>query len=336
MKTTMQIFLSYAREDKEKVENLYQKLSEAGFTPWMDKEDILPGELWQSCIQKAIKHSDFFLACLSANSVNRRGTLQREIKDALDTWQEMLEDDIYLIPVRLEDCEVPESLRKFQWVNLFEEDGWSRLVKAIQGGRERRKEPTSGKEIAEPEPKEGPERAQKSQATTSDVVEETPTPGEKSRSTITWLHLSDLHFCATQTYDSNIVLKALLRDITERIRDDHLQPDFIILSGDIAFASCLEEYVLAQQFLDDLLKTTNLSKKCLFLVPGNHDVDQSVISPLAAGATAILNNRDAVNRSVAVQNCLGEAHRPSNRLRKPPLEDQDSCEPRPEQMVSRS
>ena len=142
MKATAQIFLSYAREDEEKVENLYRKLSDAEFKPWMDKKDILPGEIWQSCIQRAIRRSDFFLACLSAKSVNRRGFLQREIKDALDIWQEMLEDDIYLIPVRLEDCEVPESLRDFQWVNLFEEDGWTRLVTAIQAGVERRAEVT--------------------------------------------------------------------------------------------------------------------------------------------------------------------------------------------------
>jgi hypothetical protein len=140
VKATAQIFLSYAREDEEKVENLYQKLSDAGFKPWMDKRDIHPGERWKSSIRKAVRRSDFFLACLSANSVNKRGFIQREIKDALDILQEMLDSDIYLIPVRLEDCTLPESLSEFQWVNLFEEDGWTRLVKAIQIGMERRAE----------------------------------------------------------------------------------------------------------------------------------------------------------------------------------------------------
>jgi len=138
MKAMAQVFLSYAREDEEKVKNLHQKLSRLGFKPWMDKNDILPGEKWKSSIQKAIQCSDFFLVCLSANSFSKRGFLQKEIKDALDIWQEMLDSDIYLIPVRLEDCEVPENLRDFQWVNLFEEDGWIRLVKAIQVGMERR------------------------------------------------------------------------------------------------------------------------------------------------------------------------------------------------------
>jgi hypothetical protein len=137
---TAQIFLSYAREDEEKVESLYQKLSDAGFKPWMDKKDILPGERWPSSIRRAIRGSDFFLVCLSTNSVSRRGWAQREMKQALDIWQEKLEDDIYLIPVRLEDCELPDSLLDFQWVNLFEEDGWTQLVKAIQVGMERQSE----------------------------------------------------------------------------------------------------------------------------------------------------------------------------------------------------
>ncbi|TEU14702.1 MAG: TIR domain-containing protein, partial [Anaerolineales bacterium] len=137
MKAPAQIFLSYAREDEKKVESLYQKLSNAGFKPWMDKKDIRPGERWEFSIRRAIRDSDFFVACLSANSVAKRGWIQREIKRALDLWQEKLEDDIYLIPVRLEDCEMPESLHDIQWVDLFKEDGWTQLVKAIRTGMER-------------------------------------------------------------------------------------------------------------------------------------------------------------------------------------------------------
>ena len=135
-----QIFLCYAREDEKRVEDLYQQLSDAGFKPWMAKKDLVGGEIWQLSIQQAIRRSDFVVVCLSAISVNKRSFVQREIKDALDIWREKLESDIYLIPVRLEDCEVPESLREFHWVSLFEEDGWTRLVKAIQVGMKRRAE----------------------------------------------------------------------------------------------------------------------------------------------------------------------------------------------------
>jgi flagellin-specific chaperone FliS len=131
-KAQPQVFLCYAREDVKKVEDLYQELARAGIKPWMDIYDILPGEKWENRIQQAIRESDLFLACLSTKSINKRGFLQKEIKDALDTWREKVEGDIYLIPVRLEACEVPESLRVFQWANLFDLHGMTQLLQSIQ------------------------------------------------------------------------------------------------------------------------------------------------------------------------------------------------------------
>lgn len=131
------IFMCYAREDHKRVEKLYQKLADAGFRPWMDKKDILPGENWKSVIKKSIQESAFFLACLSTNAVNKRGSIQQEIKNALEVWRQKLDDDIYLIPVRLEDCEVPASLADFQWVNLFENEGFDRLLETLRTGLKR-------------------------------------------------------------------------------------------------------------------------------------------------------------------------------------------------------
>jgi len=136
--TKAQVFLSYAREDREEVEKVYQQLSTAGFKPWMDTMDILPGEVWMESIRSAIEKSDFFLACISSKSINKRGILQKEFKFALDVWQGMFESDIYLIPVRLEECTVPDSMLKFQWVDMFKSDGFSRLKKSIIKGMELR------------------------------------------------------------------------------------------------------------------------------------------------------------------------------------------------------
>jgi hypothetical protein len=131
------VFLSYARADAERVKPIYQRLSGFGFKPWMDSEDILPGEDWKATLLKAIREAPFFVACLSKNSVNRRGAIQEEIREALDVWRQKLDSDIYLIPLRLEECEVPQALRKFQWLDLFEENGFDRLKKAIKAGMER-------------------------------------------------------------------------------------------------------------------------------------------------------------------------------------------------------
>jgi hypothetical protein len=132
------IFLCYARENEQPVAALYDSLSDAGFKPWMDIRDLLPGEAWEARVEGAIRECDFFVACLSHSATSKRGFVQRELNKALDIWREKLVDDIYLIPARLEDCSVPESLSRFQWVDMFKQDGFHRLKDAIRIGMRRK------------------------------------------------------------------------------------------------------------------------------------------------------------------------------------------------------
>ncbi|MBE0680486.1 MAG: TIR domain-containing protein [Anaerolineales bacterium] len=138
VQSKVQIFLSYAHEDEKMVKDLYYQLSNAGFRPWMDKFDLIPGEDWRISIKKAIQDSDFVVACLSNASVKKRSYLQKEYKYALDIWQEKLVSDIYLIPARLDHCDLPDNLADFQSANLFEETGFAYLLRAIKTGIERR------------------------------------------------------------------------------------------------------------------------------------------------------------------------------------------------------
>lgn len=131
-------FISYASEDRPRATQLYKRLRAAGYKPWMDSEDIVGGEDWSRSIERAISQAEFFLVCLSAHSVEKRGYLQREILGALDKWREKLPDDIYLLPVRLEECQRPERLSRFQTIDLFQDDGWNRLFEALQVGVSRR------------------------------------------------------------------------------------------------------------------------------------------------------------------------------------------------------
>lgn len=131
------VFISYARKDLGKVKELYQQLKAAGFSPWQDIHDILPGELCHDALMRAIREAPFFLACLSTNSVNKRGVIQEELKEALQIWRGKLDDDIYFIPIRLEECPVPEALAKFQWVDLYSDGGYEKLHRALRTGMEK-------------------------------------------------------------------------------------------------------------------------------------------------------------------------------------------------------
>jgi len=117
----VRLFLSYTREDFETVSSLYDRLEALGLRPWMDKRDLLPGQRWREAIVREVKQSDLVLICLSPQSVDKRGFFQREMRTALDAWQDKRQADIYLIPVRLAACEVPDEVAEFNWVDLYDD-----------------------------------------------------------------------------------------------------------------------------------------------------------------------------------------------------------------------
>lgn len=128
---SLKIFLSYAFDDNAKVKKLYDQLLSLGTTPWLDTVDLLPGQDWKLEISKALDAADIILLCLTKKSVNKEGYVQKEMRLALDRELEMPEGKIFLIPARLEECDIPFSLRSYQWVDLFSADGMKRLVKSL-------------------------------------------------------------------------------------------------------------------------------------------------------------------------------------------------------------
>ncbi len=127
----LKIFLCHASADKPAVRKLYRYLRSKGMDPWLDAEKLLPGQMWQTEIPKALYASDAIIVVLSQNSITKEGYVQREIKFALDKALDMPEGRIFLIPARLEECEVPESLKGYQWVDLFRRNWNRRLMSSL-------------------------------------------------------------------------------------------------------------------------------------------------------------------------------------------------------------
>jgi hypothetical protein len=128
----LRVFLCHASDDKGDVRVLYQRLRIDGVEPWFDEEDLLPGHYWEHEIRKAVRNSDAVIVCLSPESVNKEGFIQKEIRMALDAAAEKPEDVIFLIPLKLKECNVPERLNFYQWVNYYEEGGYERLKKSLR------------------------------------------------------------------------------------------------------------------------------------------------------------------------------------------------------------
>lgn len=123
------VFISYTPENRQEAQQLSQDLKEAGAKTWLDVNNLLPGQKWQNEIVNAIRSSNVFLLLLSNYAIRKRGYIQKEIKYALDEMDSRPEGKTYLIPVRLDDCQIPDRLAVLQWVDMFPD--WNKGLEAI-------------------------------------------------------------------------------------------------------------------------------------------------------------------------------------------------------------
>jgi hypothetical protein len=128
----VRVFLCHSSADKSQVRNLFKRLRSDRFDPWLDEEKLLPGQDWRQVIAKVIRESDVVIVCLSQNATTKEGFVQTEIKMALDVADEKPEGTIFMIPLLLESCDVPERLSKWHRVNLFGDKGYSKLLQALR------------------------------------------------------------------------------------------------------------------------------------------------------------------------------------------------------------
>jgi hypothetical protein len=145
------VFLSYASPDRERVRPFCEQLKAAGFGVWIDYERIKPGQNWDYEINRALSHATFVVAFVSKKSVDRRGYVQKELAVALNLRAEKLIDDIYLVPVILDDdLTLPRQIADIQHIRASEPDCRGRIADAINhqlaklGGRRRALEQQGG------------------------------------------------------------------------------------------------------------------------------------------------------------------------------------------------
>lgn len=135
--TRLQVFVAYVVEDLPKVERLSAGLEQHGIEPWTDRRKLLPGQNWPRAIERAIDMSHFFVACLSANSVGKRGRFQAEMRYAMDCAALVPQEEAFLIPVRFDDCVVPAAIsRSIHYVDMFPD--WDAGLRRIVASTKRR------------------------------------------------------------------------------------------------------------------------------------------------------------------------------------------------------
>jgi tetratricopeptide (TPR) repeat protein len=129
----VRIFMCHRSEDKARVRALAGRLSEDGFSPWIDEDALGVGVDWAREIETAIRTANVFLVCLSKRWEAKTGYVQKEIKHALDVIAAHPENDVFIIPALLEACDIPKRLARRHAVKVYEEAGYQKLSDDLRG-----------------------------------------------------------------------------------------------------------------------------------------------------------------------------------------------------------
>jgi len=133
----LRVFLCHSSDDKPTVRELYSRLALEGWIDaWLDEKKIYPGQDWNYEIEQAVEQADVILVCLTKNSVTKEGYVQRELRRVLDLADEKPEGTLYIIPVRLEECEPPKQIRRWLYADYFPESqrniAYQRLLESLK------------------------------------------------------------------------------------------------------------------------------------------------------------------------------------------------------------
>ncbi|WP_444921754.1 toll/interleukin-1 receptor domain-containing protein [Microbulbifer sp. CnH-101-G] len=111
----MTIFISYSHADKDRVDSLATAMVNRNAQVWLDRWELNVGDSLIERIQDALTEADALLVVLSKASVQSQWC-KKELNSGL--FRELGEKRVVVLPVLLEDCEIPLFLREKMYADL--------------------------------------------------------------------------------------------------------------------------------------------------------------------------------------------------------------------------
>jgi TIR domain/WD domain, G-beta repeat len=112
------VFLSHNHTDKPKVLRLAERLKAAGLKVWLDDWVVKPGDIIALKLDEGLEQSRVLLLCISP-AVLASGWVALERSTAIH--RDPTNEGRRFIPLLLEDCELPDTLRRYKYVDYIGE-----------------------------------------------------------------------------------------------------------------------------------------------------------------------------------------------------------------------
>lgn len=150
------IILCHAFEDQKVVRGVYEALLASGFEVWIDSEAVCGEHAWESDMAQWLAQATCMLVFLSKNSVRKMGATRHEFGRLIQTWKHMPAGTVRTIPVRINDCQIPDLLSRLDHIDLFDDQGLEHVIRCLREDRAKRQprphgcdEPASGEKPRE-------------------------------------------------------------------------------------------------------------------------------------------------------------------------------------------
>jgi len=123
------VFVSHASEDKQRfVLGFAEKLRQNGVDAWLDKWEMLPGDsLVEKIFEEGLKEAQAVIIVISNHSINKPW-----VKEELNaSVVNKISKGTKIIPVVIDECEVPESLKSTVWERVTDTNNYQESLDRI-------------------------------------------------------------------------------------------------------------------------------------------------------------------------------------------------------------
>ncbi|NIM17537.1 MAG: TIR domain-containing protein [Candidatus Aminicenantes bacterium] len=135
-----QVFICHAHEDQEYASKMYEKFKTAGLRPWLDKEELRGGDLWDKMIIDTIREVDYVVVLQSKSMIAKvESYVFKEINCALERQSKFQDMFRFIIPVIIDGSPLLKKLESIQSIKISDKENIENLISTIRSDFEKRR-----------------------------------------------------------------------------------------------------------------------------------------------------------------------------------------------------
>ncbi|MCS0647181.1 toll/interleukin-1 receptor domain-containing protein [Curtobacterium flaccumfaciens] len=134
-KLRKQVFIAYAHEDRQVAESIAATVRSAGYSPWLDVEQVLPGENIEASLERAIRSSGAAIFIVPSGPLAQSSYLQRELFEITQRIRPLGRDVQPILPIVQSEGQVknlPANLSGISALSVGDAAWESRLTDALR------------------------------------------------------------------------------------------------------------------------------------------------------------------------------------------------------------